>query len=83
MWGIQVSSNKESHSFPRGDIGRLIIQKSVHRLPFRKLSAPVQRFSVHPVYTFYNLSEASVVGCSTNPTWRQNGESRNLTNDFK
>ena len=51
---------------------RLIIQKKVHRLRFRKSSAPVQRFGVHPVYTFYTQSEASVVPCSTNPTWRQN-----------
>ena len=31
---------------------------------------------------FSTQSEASVVRCSTNPTWQQNGESRNLTNDF-
>ena len=32
---------------------RLVIQKKVHRLRFRKSSAPVQRFGVPPVYAFY------------------------------
>ena len=31
---------------------RLIIKKSVHRVHFRKSSAPVQRFGVYPVYAF-------------------------------
>ena len=50
---------------------------------FRILSAPVQNVGVHPVYNFYTQSKASVVRCSTNPTWLQNGVSRNLTNHFK
>ena len=42
----------------------------------------MQRFNVHPVYTFYTKSSATVVRCSANLTWRQNGESKNLTNDL-
>ena len=44
--------------------GRNEVSKIVHRLHFRKSSAPVQRFGVHPVYMFYTQSEAIVVWCA-------------------
>lgn len=63
---------------------RHLARKKVYTLNiFRKSSAAVPRFGVHPLYTFYAQSEASVVQCGTNPTWQQKGESRNLKNDFK
>ena len=59
-------------------MGSIVVQKSVHRLDFRKSSAPVQQLDVHPVYTIYTQSEASVVWCSTNQTC-----GKILTKDFK
>ena len=57
-------------------MGSIVVQKDVHRLDFRKSSAPVQQLDVHPVYTIYTQSEASVVWCSTNQTWWQNFDKR-------
>ena len=56
-------------------------KKCVHRLHFRKSSSPVQRFDLHPVYTFETQSEVCC-RCSSNPTWWQNSESRKLTKEF-
>ena len=58
------------------DTGRAWLSKKLTLSHFPKPRALVQRFFVHPVYTFFTQSKENVGWCRTNPICRQNGVSR-------